>query len=136
MKQIKEVTATQLAYLLGKPVESCARMVAHCHGIKVGTTEKLPDGAPSVTTVGMFEKHYSHYPIKESIASIQNDYLKKGSTREWIMNLPAREIERSKTPRRKISIPRVIKSFLSEEQVAEILHEWNERYDYMGVQFC
>lgn len=134
MKEIETVNAAQLSYLTKEPVVSCVRMIAHCYGttyLKRG--EKLDKKA--VVSVELFEKTYSHYPIKKAIRSIQKDYLKPGETRSFIMNYPAHKIENSDKPINKVSIPGVIRSFLDDNQINEILHEWNKRYGHTDIIF-
>ena len=75
-----------------------------------------------------FEKAYNHFPISIKIESIESNYLKKGATREYIMSYPQTKINESKTVVRKVCIPKTLKSFLSKEQIGEILECWKLRY--------
>jgi len=119
------VTPSQLAFLLQRRVGDCKRMIEKITGDE--NTLMIP--------VFTFEKHYSHYPISEKIESIENDYLKKGSTRGFIMSYPQVKIDASKTPINKLCIPVVIKSFLSDSQIEEILSYWNVRYKNYNIIF-
>lgn len=112
------VNASQLAFLLNEKVSDCKKMITHVY-------KRESD----FVSVHDFEKAYNHFPVKIKIESIERDYLKRGATREYIMSYPQTKINEAKSIVRQICIPKTLKSFLSKEQINEILECWNTRYN-------
>lgn len=121
----KILKASQIAFLLSRKVSEAKAMIAH-----INEDEEL-----ETVSVDQFEKAYSHYPIRELIKSIENDYLKPGATRGYIMDYPQKKINASKKLLTTIRIPNNIRSFLSEEQIREILYCWEKRYGFLKIYF-
>jgi len=118
------VNASQLAFLLNEKVSDCKKMITHVY-------KRESD----FVSVHDFEEVYNHFPVKVKIESIERDYLKRGATREYIMSYPQTKINEAKTVVTQVSIPKTLKSFLSKDQIEEILSNWRMRYSTFDIDF-
>lgn len=88
-------------------------------GFEKGQTVSLKD----------FEKYYN-LNVSLAIDSIKKNYLKNTATRAYIMDYPNSKLIPGKTGLypKNVAIPSVLRTFITPEQVDEILAKWNEIY--------
>lgn len=143
------LTANQLAFILKCTVDDARRMMAHAveksEGSTVATgginqeTRKLiynEDDYQRPVTISILSKQLGMPHLQNAVDDICNNYLKRPQSRGYIYNLPNEVIQKrlkeydnkDLIPMYKPDIPKVLKSFFSDDIKSKIYDVWRERY--------
>lgn len=136
---ITQLSKTQLAFILDIKVESArAKMcVAWCkhkdivNKAWVNDKNKVIDDYPDLMDISILSEHLNLPTLQDSVNDITENYLKRPGSKKWILcDYPEKEIKKIQDSgsKRKVSIPKALKSLLPNDQQEIILKEWNKRY--------
>lgn len=135
---MKKIYASQLAILLDISKDDAGKKIT----VALNKASKNPieydkKSDPSAD-IEIMSKHLG-VDLNFYLNDIKVNFLKNSSTGSWIMDYPVKKLKVSKSTGcypKTVTIPRVIKSLLSEETIKEIIRRWEERYiEYAGVTF-
>lgn len=132
-KTMKTISSRQLAYILKTEVgdQDCKILTIKDREKGINTLH-VNDGYKlkgQTIEVKAYEKYYG-VDIFLAIDSIKKNYLKHTATRSFIMDYPAKKLVVDKTGKYPVTvqIPSVLKTFLTVDQIEEILTKWREIY--------
>ena len=144
---MKKINATQLSFILGIKKKDAANKIkaaiARANGniedtITLGE-EEFKEKDPSIE-IDKLSKH-TGIDFEFYISDIKKNYLNNSATRGFILNYPTTKLKPSKKTGqmpKKVSIPSVLKSFLTEGQKRSIVDGWKDKYSTyvnLGVKF-
>lgn len=141
------LTANQLAFILKCTVDDARRMIARAYEkennsfVSTGREEKgklnyNEDDYRHPVKIEILSKHLGMPYLQKAVDDISLNYLNRPQTRGYIYNLPNDIIQkrlaeydnRDLIPMYKPDIPKVLKSFFSDEMISKIYEAWRERY--------
>lgn len=144
---MRTLTYKQLAFILDiKPVEALEKIIAvHCKTKCVAIPTKCDtvtqylfdhneDGKnigrnkiPDSLDVGLLAVHLNLPTLQQSVEDIKNNFLKRPSTKKWILcDYPEKELLTKE--RHKVKIPPVLASMLTDDDLNTIKNEWRVRH--------
>jgi hypothetical protein len=142
------LNARQLGFLLKIGVDDARRtmIAAYCkeQNVEVASwsstspkQEYHKDDYPETVKIELLSRHLNIPNLQQVVDEITNNYLTRKSSRGYILGYPLKVIEKKQDKGIiKVSIPSVVKSFLPDHTIAEIIRLWKERYSHFkNVQF-
>lgn len=128
---MERIDYKQLSYLLSITKKEARSKIAYFHHGKNSVLSKAEiELTPS--TAGVSElSEFLNINLGFFIKNIQDNVLKRGSFRGWLMDVPEEKINKAKKDMKwslSVFIPKDLSSFLSDDQKIEILKLWKERY--------
>jgi hypothetical protein len=126
---MKDITAKQLGYLLGISTSDAIGKIMYARDkYKIKTPPDENEKNPAID-IDKMSKHLD-IDLMFYIGDIKFNYMKRSATRGFIMNYPDSKLKPNKDGKipRSVSIPPILKSFLSDLVAKEIVEAWKEKY--------
>lgn len=131
MEVLDKITAKQLAFLLNIKVKDAVKIVCQVMEYDYSSFEES-GGKDCEMIVDRFETKRG-YSLRPYLEDIYNNYMKRGATRSYLMDLPQKKIndyeKKGLGVPGKVSIPAVLSSLMSAESKKQVLKGWQQRYN-------
>ncbi len=131
------INPTQLSFLLEIPAKD-ARAKIICaierhKGNKAVNLKKVDDSYDKYCSCEEpILSKYLRIDLNRAITEITNNFCKRPATKGWILSYPETKLKPDKKGflPKTVSIPDALRSFLTDEDIAWIVSEWNKRYEF------
>jgi len=93
--------------------------------------KRIDKGYPDWINVDILSRQLNMPDLQQAVDDIRNNYMKRSTTRQWIVELPQDRMNKSGEIPPRIKIPETLKSLLSDEVINEIINVWKKRYGHL-----